>query len=119
MSTYPQEFIDLAHELIGKEFAPFAKPCIFTNATGWDNTSQTATTETQTVQAIRTSFQRGKFNGQAVMVGDIKLILQNQLLTIPVFPDSTKCEFDGEHYSIVDISLDAASAVLEIQARRK
>lgn len=119
MTTLRSEFIALAAELIGDEFSDFTQPCILTNVTGWNNATQTATTETQTVDAIRIDFQSRDFDGQKIMVNDYMLIAQRQPITIPVRPDSTECTFGGEALIIKDVNIDPAGATIIMHVRRK
>jgi hypothetical protein len=117
MST-PQTFINLAAKLIGNKFASFAKPCVFTNATGWNDATQTATTETQTVKAIRIDYKARDINGQSVQINDYMLIAQFSPITIPVRADSTTCTFKTEKLQIKNINIDPAGATIIMQVRR-
>lgn len=119
MTTLRSEFVELAAELIGDEFADFAYDCVLTNATGWDNSTQTATTETQTIKAIRLDFQSKDFDGQKIMVGDYLLIAEFQPITIQLRPDSTECAYRGESLEIKDTAIDPADATITFHVRRK
>jgi len=118
MSTEPQEFIDLAAELIGDEFAAFAADCVLLNVTGWNDATQTATTETQTVKAIRIDYRARDINGQSVQINDYMLIAQFSLITIPVRTDSTTCTFKTEKLQIKNVAIDPAGAAIIMQVRR-
>jgi hypothetical protein len=119
MTTLRSEFVELAAELIGDEFADFAYDCVLVNATGWDNATQTATTETQTIKAIRLEFKQSQFDGQSIMVGDYMLIAERQPITIGIKPDSTECTYRGEVLDIKPTNIDAADAVIIFHVRRK
>jgi hypothetical protein len=118
MSTLPQEFIDLAAELIGDEFAAFADDCVLLNAAGWNNATQVATTETQTLKAIRLDYKTRDINGESVQINDYMLIAQYQLITIPVRSDSTTCTFNAEKLQIKNVTIDPAGATIIMQVRR-
>jgi len=118
MSTSPQDFIDLAAELIGDEFAAFADDCVLLNATGWNNVTQAATTETQTVKAIRIDYKARDINGESVQINDYMLIAQFSLITIPVRTDSTTCTFRAEKLQIKNVNIDPAGATIIMQVRR-
>ncbi len=118
MSTSPQEFIDLAAELIGDEFAAFADNCVLLNATGWNNVTQTATTETQTVKAIRIDYKARDIDGESVQINDYMLIAQFSPITISVRPDSTTCTFKTENLQIKNVNIDPAGATIIMQVRR-
>lgn len=118
MSTSPQEFIDLAAELIGEEFVAFADDCILLNVTGWNDSTQTATTQTQTIKAIRTDYSAREINGESIQVNDYMLIAEFQTITIPVRTDSTTCTFKTEKLMIVSVNIDPAGAAIIMQVRR-
>jgi len=107
----------LAKSLIGGTFSAFAEPCILTNVTGWNDETQAATTETQTIKAIRQEFKAREVNGQSVQVNDYKLIAEFKPITIPVRTDSTTCSFRSEELLIVDVKNIFDSAI-ELQVRR-
>ena len=117
MSTIPQEFIDLAAELF-EEFADFADDCVLLNVTGWNNITQTATTETQNIKAIRIDYKARDINGESVQINDYMLIAEFTPITIPVRPDSTTCTFKTEKLQIKNVTIDPAGATIIMQVRR-
>ncbi len=119
MTTLRQEFVDLAAELIGDEFADFAYDCLLTNTTEWDNTTQTAITETQTIKAIQLEFKSNQFDGQKIMANDYMLIAESQKVTIGIYPDTTQCTFRGEALDIKSKTIDSADAAIIFHVRRK
>lgn len=119
MATLPQEFIDLAAELIGDEFSAFASDCVLTNSLGWNNSTQTNTTETQTIKAIRVDFESGQYDGQKIMVNDYMLIAEKQKITIGLYPDTTECTFRGEALDIKSTNIDPAGASVIFHVRAK
>lgn len=119
MATFPREFVDLAAELIGDEFAPFTKTLDLKNAGGFDYATQTVTTEqTQSIPAIRLEFEAESYANQAIMVGDFMLIAEYQKITIPVRPDSTSGVFDGQSVAIKSTEIDPAGATIIMHVRR-
>ena len=118
MNSTPEKYIALAEKLIGGKFAAFADDCVLLNATGWNNATQTATTETQTVKAIRIDYKARDINGESVQINDYMLIAQFQPITIPVRPDSTTCTFKTEKLQIKNVTIDPAGATIIMQVRR-
>lgn len=112
-----QGFQKLAAKLIGVSFSDFSYPCIFTNVIDWDNATQTETTETQTINAIRNDFNLYQFQQGAIQVGDFSLLLEFQKFTIPVRVDSTRCSYRGQDLAIIGIGIDSADAVISIHVR--
>ena len=119
MTTLRSEFVELAAELIGDEFADFAYDCVLSNVIGWDNATQTATTEAQTIKSIRLDFKSSDFDGQKIMTGDYMLIAEFQPITVGLRPDSTQCTYRGEALDIKDTIIDPADATIVFHVRRK
>jgi hypothetical protein len=118
MSLTPDKAKAIAKKLIGGKFAAFAKDCTLINATGWNNSTQTATTEARVVKFIRFEFESNQFDGQNIRVNDYQLIAEYSLIDIPVNADSTSCIFDGETLDIKRVTLiDTAAIILHV--RRK
>lgn len=118
MSLTPEKAKAIAKKLIGGKFASFAKDCILLNVTGWNNSTQTPSTETQTVKFIRTEFESNKFDGQNIIVNDYQLIAEYSLITIPVKADSTSCTFGGEALDIKRVTLiDTAAIILHVRPK--
>lgn len=118
MSLTPDKAKAIAKKLIGDKFAAFAADCVLLNVTGWNDATQTATTETQTVKAIRIDYKARDINGQSVQVNDYMLIAQFSPITIPVRADSTTCTFKTEKLQIKNINIDPAGATIIMQVRR-
>jgi len=119
MTTLRSEFVELAAELIGDEFADFAYDCALVNVTGWNNATQSATTEAQTIKAIRLNFKQSDYDGQSILIGDYMLIAERQKITVGIKPDSTECTYRGEDLIIKSTKVDPADAAIIFQVRRK
>jgi hypothetical protein len=119
MTTLRAEFVELAAELIGDEFADFTYDCVLTTVTGWNNTTQTETSITQTIPAIRMDFESSEFDGEAIMVNDYMLIAERQPITIPLDPGATDCTYRGDSLDIIDTTVDPADATIIFHVRRK
>jgi hypothetical protein len=118
MATLPQEFIDLAAELIGDEFAAFAPDCVITRGTGFDPDTQTETSETQTIPMIRLEFSERSIDGSLVKVGDYQLIGEYSKLTWVPGADNSKTLHDGITSSVVRVDTDPAKATIVLHVRR-
>lgn len=118
MATLPQEFIDLAAELIGEEFAAFAPDCVITRGTGFDPDTQTETTQTQTVPMIRLEFSERSIDGSLVKVGDYMLIGEYVKLSWLPSADNTKTLHDGITSNVVRAETDPAKATIILHVRR-
>jgi len=114
MATLPAEFIDLAAELIGDEFAAFAKNAVFERSTGFDYVTQTGTLVTQTVPCIRLEYDEKQIGG-LITVGDFMLIGEYQLFDWKPSPDDTFVTFDGLKMQIKNVSIDPAGATIKFQ----
>jgi hypothetical protein len=112
MSTLPQEFIDLAAELIGDEFAAFASDCVLKNSLGFNYSSQTEAEETQTVKMIRIDYQAGQYEQQSVMKSDYMLIGELSPITLDIRPDLTECTFASEELIIRKVEKYDQAAIL-------
>lgn len=116
MSLTPDKAKSIAKKLIGGKFAAFAADCVLLNVTGWNDATQTATTETQTVKAIRIDYKARDINGQSVQVNDYMLIAQFSPITIPVRADSTTCTFKSEELLIKQINIyDQAAIIMQVR----
>ena len=123
MATLPQEFIDLAAELIGDEFAAFASDCVITRNTGFDpdtqtETTQTETTQTQTIPMIRLEFSERSIDGSLVKVGDYMLIGEYVKLSWIPSADNTKTLHEGITSNVVRAETDPAKATIVLHVRR-
>lgn len=118
MATLPQEFIDLAAELIGDEFAAFAPNCVITRGTGFDPDTQTETTQTQTIPMIRLEFSERSIDGSLVKVGDYMLIGEYVKLSWVPGADNTKTLHEGIAANVVNVETDPAKATIVLHVRR-
>jgi len=118
MATLPEEFIDLAAELIGDEFAAFAGDCVITRGTGFDPDTQTETTQAQTIPMIRLEFSERSIDGSLVKVGDYMLIGEYQKLSWVPSADNTKTLHDGITCNVVNVETDPAKATIVLHVRR-
>lgn len=117
MTTTKAEFQDVARELIREEFADFGAPCVLTKVTAFDYATQTYTSSTQTVNAIRMDYTASQVDNNFIRVGDFMLLIEYQLVTVGIRPDNTTCTFGGETLQIVNTILDPAEAVITLQVR--
>lgn len=118
MATLPQEFIELAAELIGDEFAAFASDAVITQTTGFDYATQMPTTRAQTIKMIRLEFNEKQFAGELVKVGDYLLVGQYRLLSWLPSSDNTTLVHDGITSQIVRVTTDPAKAAVFLHVRR-
>lgn len=118
MATLPQEFIDLAAELIGDEFAAFAPDCVISRSTVFDPDTQSYTTETQTIPMIRLEFSERSIDGSHVKVGDYMLIGEYIKLTWIPGADNTKTVHEGITCNVVNVETDPAKATIVLHVRR-
>lgn len=118
MATLPQEFIDLAAELIGDEFAAFAPSCTISRSSAFDPDTQTYTTETQSIPMISLEFSERSIDGSLVKVGDYMLIGECVKLSWMPSADNTKTLHDGITSSVVRAETDPAKATIVLHVRR-
>lgn len=118
MATLPAEFVELAAELIGDEFAAFASACVMSKAGAWDDATQTATQTTQSIPMIRLEFKESQFNGEQIKVGDYLLIGEYANLDWEPSADNTTTTHDSIAGLIKNVAIDPAKATIIIQVRR-
>lgn len=118
MATLPQEFIDLAAELIGDEFAAFASDAAIVRAGEFDPDTQTNATESQTIPMIRLEFSERSIDGSLVKVGDYMLIGEYVKLSWMPSADNTKTLHDGITSNVVRAETDPAKATIVLHVRR-
>ena len=118
MTTLRSEFVELAAELIGDEFAAFASDCVITRGTGFDPDLQTETTQTQNIQMIRVEFSERSIDDSLVKAGDYKLIGEYQKLSWVPSADNTKTLHDGITANVVNVESDPANATIVLHVRR-
>jgi hypothetical protein len=117
MTTIKSEFVELAAELIGDEFADFSSDAVFIQNTGVDYASQLPSTRTQTIKMIRVEYTSNQLSDNLIQVGDVMLIGQSALMSWPAKVDSTTITHDAVKYSIKKIDIDPAGATLICQCR--
>jgi len=117
MPTLKSEFVELAAELVGDEFADFAIDAVFTQTTGWDQEAQEAAAREQTVPAIRIDYQTNQVDGDLILNGDFMLIGEYQKLAWEPKGDNTVINYEGSSLQMVKLNKDPANATFIIQAR--
>ena len=111
-------FQGLAGNLINSTFADFRDPIILNQMGEADYDTQIAPIlNTVNAMGIRLEFDKSQFNNSSIEVGDYKIILEQQPVDFDVRADNVKMIFNGKNVSIIDVTEDAARAVLTIQAR--
>lgn len=116
MATTPQEFKDLAVELIGAsgEFAAFRKPCVITTAGAFDYGTQAASQTVQTVQMVELSQMAEPLDNKAVPVFDIELIgVYSEFARVPAI-ENTRFTFGGRSFTLLKVDVDPAQATITI-----
>ena len=117
MATLPSEFIELAAELIGDEFAAFRKDASITKVTAFDYSTQTGGEINQVQPMIRAEYSQSQIDGTLIKTGDIMLIGEYQLFEWTPSPDNTTIIYDGESFAIRPFKIDPADATIIIQCR--
>lgn len=125
MTTTRAEFIDLADELIGDEFADFAVASTIVKTTGWNDVTQTASTiSSDSFTLIPIDNKSSQFERQNIQIGDLVFIGERQKITregslFQFGLDNSHVVYGGVEHAIVDIYLDPAEATIQMQLRRK
>lgn len=117
MATFPSEFIELAAELIGDEFAAFASEAVITKNTGFDYATQTPTVTIQNKSLIRLEFKAGQYDGQRIKVGDIMLIGEFQKFDFTPSPENTSISYGATDYDLISTNIDPAGSTIIMQCR--
>lgn len=118
MATIPQEFIDLAAELIGDEFVAFTNSATISRLGDFDPVTQKYTSQEQSLPMIRIDFKENAYNGASVLVGDYMLIGEYQKLEFEPRADSDTVSHDGINSNIVSAQVDPAKASIILHVRR-
>lgn len=113
------QFQGLADRLINNTFGDFKSPLVLTNAGSYDPINGETPGESQTIEGIRLNYSESEFDGQNIKVGDFKIIVEKQALTITINSDSTSATFDGDAIDIITTKNDPADATVIFQARLK
>lgn len=119
MATLPAEFVELAAELIGDEFAAFATNAVIVQTTGFNYATQTPATQSQTIPMIRLEFNERQFNDALIKVGDYLLIGEYAKLTWVPSTDNTTVTHDGINSTVVRVETDPAKATIMLHVGRR
>lgn len=119
VATLPAEFVELAAELIGDEFAAFASNAVIVQATGFNYATQTPATQSQTIPMIRLEFREVQFNDALIKVGDYLLIGEYAKLTWVTSTDNTTVTHDGINSTVVRVETDPAKATIMLHVGRR
>ena len=113
-------FQALASNLINNTFADFRDVAVFELIGELDYDTQIAPIEsTTTTKGIRLEYNKTQFDGSSIQAGDYKIVLEQQPINFDVRADNVKMSFNGKDVSIINVSEDAARAVLTLQVRDK
>lgn len=113
-----KSFQRLASKLINKTFGDFRDAVVFTELGEFDYALQTtAVTSTENTFGIRSTYDQREIDGTNIQVGDYKILVESQSVTMDIRADNVGMTFNGKAVDIVNVSEDAARAVLTIQAR--
>ncbi len=118
MSTFPQEFIELAAELIGDEFAAFASTAVITQDQGFDYVTQLPNSRTQSKPMIRLEYKESQIDGDKVKVGDYMLVGEFQKFDWEPSADNTIILHLGITTNIKMVNIDPARAAIFLSVRR-
>ena len=121
MATFPQEFIDLAAELIGDEFAAFSADAVINQRGAFNyETQNTPITATQTRKLIRLEYSTRQVDNMLIKPGDIMLIGEYKLFTFEPTPDNCSVIYEGVTYELIMVpSIDPAKATIILHCRPK
>lgn len=121
MATTKSEFVELAAELIGDEFADFRGDATITQSLGFDYSTQSDTEQQQIQQMIPLDYKEDQIDGTLIKTGDIMLIGEFQLFEWKPEPDNTFVNFSDEPYaggySIRNADIDPAGATITLHCR--
>lgn len=125
MPTLKSEFINLADDLIGDEFADFGVSSTVVKSTGWDDTLQISTTiSSDAFSLIPLESKKSQFEQQNIQVGDLvtigqrqKIIRSGSLFTFGL--DDSHVVYGGVNHSIVNFYIDPAEASIQFHLRPK
>jgi hypothetical protein len=112
-------FQSLADKLINNTFSDF-RDVVTLSQVDFDYDTQLDTViASDTTKGIRLEFDKSQFNGSSIQVGDYKIVMVQQGLTVDIRADNVKMTFNGVDVSIVSVSEDAARAAYTLQVRAK
>jgi hypothetical protein len=114
------DFQQLASNLINNVFGDFRDDVVLTQLGTFDYDTQGTTGDiVNNTKGIRTEFDKTQIDGQKVQVGDFRILVLQQSITVDVRADNTAMTFNGVPVSIEFVSEDSAQAIYTIQARVK
>jgi len=114
------DFQNLAAGLINDTFGDFREDIVLTQLGTFDYDTQATTGDVvNNTKGIRIEFDKSQIDGQKIQVGDFKILVLQQSITVDVRSDNTDMTFNGIPVSIEFVPEDSAQAVYTIQARIK
>ena len=114
------DFQKLAAGLINNTFGDFRDPVVLTQLGPFDYDTQTTIGDiVNNTKGIRTEFNKSQIDGKKIQVGDFKILVLQQSVTVDVRADNTAMTFKGVPVSIEFVAEDAAQAVYTLQVRVK
>lgn len=114
------DFQNMAADMINNTFGDFRDDVVLTQLGTFDYDTQTTTGDiVNNTKGIRTEFDKSQIDGQKIQVGDFRILVLQQSITVDVRADNTDMIFNGVPVSIEFVSEDAAQAIYTIQARVK
>lgn len=114
------EIQDMATRMFNETFGDFKDPVVLTELGEPSYSTQTAPIiNTDNTFGIRSEYDKSQFDGKKVQIGDYKILVLQQGLTVDVRADNVNMTFNGAAVSIESVSEDAARALYIIQARDK
>ena len=112
-------FQALAKNLINKTFGDF-RDDITLQEVEFDNATEIdIIINSDITKGIRIEYSKVQFEGQQIQVGDYKVILEQQGLTVDVRADDVQMTFNNKPVEIISVDEDAARAVYTLQVRDK
>lgn len=117
MTTLKSEFVDLADELIGDEFADFAVSTVISKLGTASYATQSETATTETINTIRLDYKKSQFDGQLIAFGDYMLIGQLALLSEIPSPDNFIISRESKTLNLLRVEVDPANATVLMHVR--
>lgn len=113
-------FQNLANKLINNTFADFRDVVTFSLVGEFDYDTQVETiTSTDTTKGIRLEFSKTQFTNSNIEIGDYKIVLEQQPVTIDIRADNVNMTFNSKNVEIIQVEEDAARAAYTIHVRDK
>jgi hypothetical protein len=113
-----KSFQNLANRLINVTFGGFRDDVILekVGAVNYANQSESITSTVNT-KGIRIEYSKSQFGGSLVQIGDYMVIVEQQSVDFDVTVDNVKMTFNGKAVNVINVTEDAARAVLTMQVR--